>query len=65
MTKITPRHREVIVLFCEQGMTNTQAAAALDISRFTVRCHISDILKRYGVRSMRGVCYQHGRDARD
>ena len=45
---LTPREREVLALLVD-GLTNAQIAKRLQISRSTVKAHVSNILSKLGV----------------
>ena len=64
MTRATPRQREVLDLCCERCLSARETAEIMSVSTTTVRTYMAALLRRYGVRSMRGVCYQYGRDGR-
>lgn len=59
--QLTPRQRQVIVLLMD-GLSRRQIAAVLGLSLGTVRVYCRDILRHYGVSSMREalVCWQRG-----
>ncbi len=48
---LTPRQTQVLGLVCNRGLSNKKIANILKISESTVKIHISDILKIYGVRN--------------
>lgn len=48
--QLTPREREVVALVC-QGCTNPEIAARLVISTNTVKTHMRNILRKFGLRS--------------
>lgn len=48
--KLTHREKEVLDLLL-QGRTNKKIAQQLRISGFTVRDHVSSLLRKYGVES--------------
>ncbi len=47
---LTPRERDVFALLCD-GRSNKEIAAALFLSEVTVKVHVSNILRKLGVRT--------------
>lgn len=47
----TPRQQEVLALIKDRGLSNKQIAKSLSISESTVKMHISDMMKKYGVKT--------------
>ncbi len=65
---LTPRERQVLDLICRKGLTNVEVAAAMGITRATVRQHVLGIRERLGVehlthRWIGPVAYELGRQA--
>lgn len=58
---LTPRQRQVLALLMD-GLSRRQIAAVLGLSLGTVQIYCKDILRHYGVSSMREalVCWQRG-----
>ena len=48
LSDLTPRERQVFDLIAAQQLTNPQIAAALSVSRETVKTHVSRILLKLG-----------------
>jgi DNA-binding NarL/FixJ family response regulator len=48
---LTPRQFDVLNLIKDRGLSNKQIAKALHISESTVKLHITEIFKKYGVRT--------------
>ncbi|MFF5900046.1 response regulator [Streptomyces argenteolus] len=58
---LTPREAEVLVLIAE-GLSNTEIARTLHISRATVKTHINNLFAKTGARDRTGaVRYAYGR----
>ena len=52
---LTPREQEVAALVC-LGFMNQTIASRLTISPETVKCHIANILRKFGVRHKSELC---------
>jgi DNA-binding NarL/FixJ family response regulator len=48
---LTKRQSEIFVLIAKRGLSNGKIAEILKISEYTVKIHVSAILKRYGVKN--------------
>ena len=48
---LTPRQVDVLHLIKDRGLSNKQIAKALHITESTVKLHITEIFKKYGVRT--------------
>jgi DNA-binding NarL/FixJ family response regulator len=59
ISPLTPRQQEVALLIA-QGLTNPEIAQRLGLSTFTVRHHVSNILRRLGVQSRTQVAFLLG-----
>ncbi|MFE9727630.1 response regulator transcription factor [Streptomyces sp. NPDC005794] len=58
---LTPREAEVLVLIAD-GLSRTEMARTLHISRATVKTHIDNLFARTGARDRTGVVrYAYGR----
>jgi DNA-binding NarL/FixJ family response regulator len=53
-TDLTDREREVLLLLA-QGMTNKQIGKQLHLSPFTVRHHVSQLIKKLGAANRAAV----------
>jgi len=49
--RLTPRQEQIRRLICDRGLSNKLIAKTLCISVSTVKLHISDIFKKYGVKN--------------
>lgn len=49
--QLTNREQQVLTLVCNRGLSNKHIASTLKITENTVKVHISNILKSYGVRN--------------
>jgi non-specific serine/threonine protein kinase len=59
ISPLTPRQQEVAHLIA-QGLTNPEIAQRLGLSVFTVRHHVSNILKKLGLQSRTQVAFLLG-----
>ncbi len=48
---LTKRQSEIFVLIAKRGLSNSKIAEILKISEYTVKIHVSAILRRYGVKN--------------
>lgn len=48
---LTKRQSEIFVLIAKRGLSNAKIADILKISEYTVKIHVSAILRRYGVKN--------------
>lgn len=48
---LTKRQHEIFVLIAKRGLSNAKIADTLKISEYTVKIHVSAILRRYGVKN--------------
>jgi len=48
---LTKRQSEIFVLIAKRGLSNAKIAEILKISEYTVKIHVSAILRRYGVKN--------------
>jgi len=48
---LTKRQSEIFVLIAKRGLSNGKIAEILKISEYTVKIHVSAILRRYGVKN--------------
>ena len=51
IASLTSRQQQVSELVCNRGLSNKQIAKSLQISESTVKIHVSNIMKIYGVRN--------------
>ena len=51
IASLTDRQQQVSELVCNRGLSNKQIAKSLQISESTVKIHVSNIMKIYGVRN--------------
>lgn len=49
--KLSDRQYEIFTLVAKRGLTNKQVANRLDIAESTVKNHVSDILKQFGLQN--------------
>ena len=56
--RVTRRERDVLSLLL-RGKTNKQIAEALSISGYTVRDHVSSLLKKSGVKTRAALMAEH------
>lgn len=62
MDTLSDRQREVLDLVCRQGLAQKEVGAALGIAPDTVKCHLTSIYDRLGVRGLGAVCFAYGRE---
>lgn len=48
---LTPRQRQILALISKRGSSNKVIAKTLNISESTVKLHLGNIFKKYGVRN--------------
>lgn len=58
--RVTRRERDVLRLLL-RGKTNKQIAETLNISGYTVRDHVSSLLKKSGVKTRMALMVEHMR----
>ena len=56
--RVTRRERDVLCLLL-RGKTNKQIAETLNISGYTVRDHVSSLLKKSGVKTRAALMAEH------
>jgi DNA-binding NarL/FixJ family response regulator len=61
MDRLTPRQQEIVRLRCgDEELSRAEAAQRLCIAQGTVKCHVTEIMRRLGVVSFHAVCREYG-----
>ena len=60
MNKITERERDILKLVV-QGYSNEEIGKKLNISKHTVKAHISDILRKMEIQTRAELCFIIGK----